>query len=422
MNDAEKSVLGAALIDPVCVPIVCGELTKDYFSSDQPAVIFEAIRELHAAGTSVDLVTLECQLQKVGTYDRAGGIECLCDLMSFVPTSANVRNYIEQLQSTRKAVVFRSGMARALSLLDNGDDFYADEAKATLDAINSIGAKSEQTLADILPEVLNRLGDKTLGIRTGFRALDAVAKGFYPGRLIIIGARPGIGKTALACNIAANMCKDGRTVAYFSLEMSRAEIAERMVLSEALVDQYKAYRGGEETTEKILEAQESMSAWKLLIDDRASVSAGQIVSTCYKFIQQYGHLDCVFVDYLQLMRVRQRRESNRAEELGTITRAMKIFSREINCPIVMLAQLSRVADGTRPTIAHLRESGAIEQDADMVILLHRTEEAPTETTLIIGKNRHGAVGDDHLVWRADCTRFMDEEFKDAYVPKGVFDE
>lgn len=424
MNDAERSVLGSALIEPSCVPVVCGELVDEDFTSTVTLEIFRGIKSLWQSGTAVDLVTLSTELERHNHLELAGGVEFLTDLVTFVPTAANVRNYIESLQSSRQVRMFTNGMRKVISAAEDGDDTYIDSARQVVDAVSSIGATGITRLADCLPEVSNRLGNNTRGISTGYISLDAVTRGLQPGHLVIIGARPGIGKTALACNISANLCRSGRAVAYFSLEMSSTEIAERINLSEAMVDKYEAYRGSREAIRCVLDTQERLVSWDLFIDDRGSLSVGQVVSGCYKFKQSAGRLDCIVVDYLQLLRIPTRKSSSRAEDLGIATRALKILAKELRCPVILLSQLNRNSAGKRPVVSDLRESGSIEQDADIVILLHREDDKPEskESTLIVGKHRHGRTGDIRLVWNAAYTRFMEEPFKNAEIPQGLFDK
>ena len=422
--DSERSVLGSALIDPVCVPVVCGELVDADFTATATVETFRAINALWKDGTAIDLVTVSTELERRSQLARVGGLEFLTDLVTFVPTSANVRFYIEALQNARKVRTFSAKMRKSIQEAESGEESYIDTARAVIDEVGAIGSSGVTRLSDCFPEVTNRLGDTSKGIMTGFTSLDAVTRGFYPGRLYIVAARPGIGKTAIALNMAANMSRYRKKVAVFSLEMSAVEVAERVNLSEAMVDPYSAYRGESKAIDTIFATQSRIAGWNLFIDDRASLSVGQLVAGCYKIKQAAGGLDCVFIDYLQLLRVPQRQGGTRAEDLGIVTRALKILSRELQCPVVVLAQLNRSSVGRRPVVSDLRESGSIEQDADVVLLLYRESEEPDckEATLIVGKNRHGRTGDINLVWNAAWTRYTDEAFKDVPVPKGLFDK
>lgn len=400
---AEQSVLGSALIDPTCVPIVCGELTVEDFTNTANIETFKAIQSLWTSGSVVDLVTLSNELESRDAMEKAGGIERITELLTLTPTSANVRYYIEIVQEARRRRVFSTGIRTALSSAESGEDGYIDSARAVLDEASAIGSQGAMKIAEFIPAALNRLGDTTRGKSTGFTTLDIVTGGFQDGHLVIIGARPAVGKTALACNIAANMCRMKSTCAYFTVEMSREEITERILLSEAQANRYKS-----DAAQKVTDITDRVGKWDLYIDDRGSLSVGQIVSACYKFKQQSGKLDAVFVDYLQLLRIATRKNGTRSEDLGAASRALKILAKELKCPVIALSQLNRSSEGREPTIADLRESGSIEQDADLIFLLHRTEDAPNETTLIIGKNRSGAAGRNvKLVWNPEYTRFTE---------------
>lgn len=424
ISDAERSVLGSALIDSSCLPVVCGEMVDEDFTSMQTREVFKAIKSLWQSETAVDLVTLSTELELKGKLNSAGGIAFLSDLVTFVPTAANVRYYIESVQSARKARVFIAGMRKAAIEAQNGEDTYIDTARSVLSEVGSIGSSGVLRIGDCLPEVSNRLGDNSRGLQTGFKVHDAYTRGFFPGWLIIIAARPGIGKTSLACNMAANMCRSGNSLLYCSLEMSSIEVSERINLSEAMIDPYRAYRGESAAITAILDTQARIANWGLYIDDRASLTVDQIIAQAHKTKQAVGKLDCIMIDYLQLIRTPVRKNSTRTEDLGVITRALKILSREIECPVVLLSQLNRNAVGRRPLVSDLKESGSIEQDADLVLLLHREDESQEckDTTLIVGKNRHGRTGDINLVWNASYTRYTDQAFETVPVPKNVFPE
>ena len=402
----EDSVLGAAMIEPSVVPLICGELSPDDFTTAQTRNTFLAIQSLWEAGKPIDLVTLAAELDRMELLSQVGGEAYLADVMSYTPTAANTKAYIDIIHEAKKRRIFTAGMKRAISSAESGDDGFLDDARATLDVVSAIGSADIRMLGDLLPEVTNRLGDRMRGKQTGYTGLDAVTGGFQEGHLVIIAARPGIGKTSFACNIAANMCRSGLTCAYFSIEMSALEIAERISLSEAMVDKYQA-RKDPTSARLLMDAQEKVWNWKLYIDDRGSLSVGQVVSNAYKYKQRSGSLDCIFIDYLQLMRLPGGKNDSKNERIGEATRGLKILAKEIKCPVVALAQLNRNADGRRPTIADIRDSGNIEQDADLILLLHRESEQTENATLIIGKNRHGATRDIPMMWKHEWTRYLE---------------
>ena len=415
----EHAVLGAAIIDPVYVPIVCGELIADDFYTPQAATVFIAINSLWQAEKPIDLATVTAELERTGDLERVGGVMYLCDIMAYTPTTANTRAYIELLHDSRRRRTFERGMREAVEQAETGNEGYIAKANDTMDAVNVIGASGVETVIDIMPTVLNRLGDTSRGISTGFHMLDYITGGFGKGHLIVIAARPAIGKTSFACNIAANMARAGLVIPFFSIEMSKEEITERVMLSEAQVDKYAAMQSTK-AMQAVIDIGDKIKDWKLFVDDRGSLSAGQVISTSYKVKQLSGKLDCVFIDYLQLMQMDK--NENRNQAVGAMTRQLKQMAKEIKCPVVVLSQLNRAADGRRPTVADLRDSGEIEQNADMVILLHREKDTDTQTTVIVGKNRHGKTGDIDFVWHPEYTRFMEPPMKNVQMPKGVFDK
>jgi len=402
----EDSILGAAIIEPSVVPQICGELSPEDFTTMRTRNTFIAIQSLWKSGVPIDMVTLASEMERMELLNQVGGAEYLADVMSYTPTAANTKAYIDIIHEARKRRVFAAGMKKAVSSATNGDDGFLDEARATLDTVNAIGASDIKMLCDLLPEVTNRLGDTTHGKQTGYIGLDAVTGGFQEGHLVIIAARPGVGKTSFACNIAANMCRRGMACVYFSIEMSALEIAERISLSEAMVDKYKAQKDPA-LAKLVTNAQEKVWNWKLCIDDQGSLSVEQVISNAYKYKQRSGSLDCIFVDYLQLMRLPGGENDSKNERIGEATRGLKILAKEIKCPVVALAQLNRNADGRRPAIADIRDSGNIEQDADLILLLHRENEQSENATLIIGKNRHGAARDIPMIWKHEWTRYLE---------------
>ena len=370
----EHAVLGAALLEPSLVPIICGELIAEDFYTPQAATVFTAVDSLFKAESPIDLATLTAELERTGELERVGGITYLCDLIGYTPTTANTRAYIELLHDSRRRRTFERGMREAVEQAETGNEGYIAKANDTMDAVNMIGASGVETVIDIMPTVLNRLGDTSRGISTGFHMLDYITGGFGKGHLIVIAARPAIGKTSFACNIAANMARAGLVIPFFSIEMSKEEITERVMLSEAQVDKYAAMQSTK-AMQAVIDIGDKIKDWKLFVDDRGSLSAGQVISTSYKVKQLSGKLDCVFIDYLQLMQMDK--NENRNQAVGAMTRQLKQMAKEIKCPVVVLSQLNRAADGRRPTVADLRDSGEIEQNADMVILLHREKDTDT---------------------------------------------
>ena len=416
----EHAVLGAAIIAPEWVPIICGELEAEDFYTPQAATVFLAIKAMFDAGMPIDLATLDAELGKKNKLESVGGLDYLFALSEYPVTTTYTQSYIEKLHDSRCRRIFARGMREAIDSAENGDDdFLAIEAD-TMSKVNSIGSTDMESTLDYMPIVVNRLGDTSRGVTTGFNTFDYVCGGFGKGDLVILAARPSVGKTALACNIAVSMAKRRMVVPYFSLEMSKAQITERMLLSESMVDRYEARNGGQAMT-KVIDTMGNIT-WRVHVDDRVGLSAGQISSACHKLKRRTGKIDCVFVDYLQLMKLSSNKKLNINNLVGENSRAMKNMARTLECPVVLLCQLRRDAQDRRPNMADLRDSGEIEQDADIILLLHREKDNPAQTTVIIEKNRNGKTGDIDLVWKPEHTRFYDPQFADATVPKGVFND
>lgn len=417
----EHAVLGAAFLDASLIPIICGDLDAEDFCSPQTSSVFVAINTLYKAENPIDIVTVSEELEKTGDLERIGGVSFLFSLIEFTPTTANTRAYIDRLHESRKRKTFARGMREAIEQAESGEPNYIEIADGTIQSVNSVGSVNITPISDVIPTVLNRLGDNTRGISSGFYTMDYVSGGFRKGSLIIVAARPGVGKTAFACNMAAKMAKEGLVVPFFSLEMPQEEITERIMLSEAMVDKYDAIRGGT-AMQAVVDIQEKIDKWKILIDDRPSIAIGQIQSSCHKIKQREKRLDCVFIDYLQLMKTSGNKNFKKNDLVGENSRLAKIMARELKCPVVLLCQLNREADGVEPTMAMLRDSGEIEQNADMVILIHRAANQPNSSTIIIGKNRHGRTGKIDFVWKPEYTRFMEQTFTEVDVPKGIFND
>ena len=417
----EHALLGNAINYPHLLPEICGELVADDFSTQDLQTVFNVIKSMWESEKAVDLATVTDELSKRGELERVGGYDFIYSLIEYPITSVGTDSYIARMHETRARRIFNKGMAEAVSASENGTDEFTSIALSTMDKVNAVGSSKSSKVSELIPATLNRMGDTTRGISTGFTMLDIVTGGFYKNNLVIIAARTGQGKTAMACNIAANMCRNGKTVAFFTLEMGAEEVVERMLLSEAQVDKYDAIRSATER-DKVMQIQDRVAKWNMFVNDKASMNVGQIASTSHKIKQQMDGLDCVFVDYLQLMKTRDGKRESRTELLGEVSRALKILAKELKCPVVALSQLNRSCEGRRPTIADLRESGAIEQDADMVILIHRENDAGEESTVIVGKNRQGRIGDVPMVWKAKYTRFLEPAFKSVQVPKGTFND
>ena len=425
--EAERSVLGAMLLDKDALDAMLEQLRPEDFYLAANSAIFTAIGDIRADGDAVDLITLTNRLERNGKLDAAGGMVYISELMNFVPTAANVSYYAE--------IVEEHSMQRALIRL--GNDMIRDgmnDQKPVDDSLNEAERriyditmrKTEDSLApakDIVPstmleigELMNRKG-KLTGVATGFSGLDRLTNGLQKSDLIILAARPAMGKSAFAMNIGQHAAiYDSRAVAVFSLEMSKEQLMTRILCTEASVDSQKIKDGTVDNTEmqRLLEAAGKMQNTKFYIDDSAGATVASIRSKCRRQKARQG-LDLVIIDYMQLIQgtgVGQRRSDSRVQEVSDMTRALKLLARELEVPIILLAQLNRgpeTRQDHRPQISDLRESGSIEQDADMVILLYRPvvydKEAGNEAEAIVAKNRHGPIETLDLYFEGQFTRF-----------------
>ena len=432
---AEQSVLGSVLLDNETLPDVCDKLTDEDFFDHTCSVIFHGINELYREAKPVDIVTLSAKLSSLGASEDTRSVETLTGILNTVPTSTNVNQYVQIVRD-------KSYARKVIHLSENlSNQGYKDEKDASelmqnaeaeifeLSEKFSTG-KNNQThgIYDIMMETIEDIekaseaGGRVTGIPTGFRDLDNQIAGLQPSDLVLIAARPSMGKTAFALNIAeyAALKKDVPT-AIFSLEMSATQLAKRLLSMNSHVDSQKI-RTGQLSFDEWREISESANLYassNLFIDDTPGITLTQLRTKCRKLKAQHD-LKLVFIDYLQLM-VGEGRASGRQEEISAISRGLKAIAREIECPIVALSQLSRGPESRvdkRPMLSDLRESGAIEQDADVVMFLYRDEyynkdksEEKGITEVIIGKQRNGPVGVVRLRWLDSLTKFANLEYK-----------
>lgn len=425
--EAERSVLGAMLLDSEALDAMIEQLHPEDFYLAAHNYIFAAMRDTRMAGEAVDLITLNNALERSGKLEAAGGIIYLTELMNFVPTAANVSYYA--------SIVEEHSMQRAMIRV--GNEMIRDgmnDQKPVDDSLNEAERKiyditmrkSENSLSpaqDIVPSTLNEIGEliqrkgKLTGVATGFSKLDRLTNGLQKSDLIILAARPAMGKSAFAMNIGQYAAlHDNRTVAVFSLEMSKEQLMMRILCTEASVDSQKIKDGTLEDseTQRLMEAATAMQSTNFFIDDTAGVTVASIRSKCRRLKAQKG-LDLVIIDYMQLIQgtgMGQRKSDSRVQEVSDMTRTLKLLARELEVPIMLLAQLNRGPETRtdhRPMISDLRESGSIEQDADMVILLYRPvvydPEAGNEAEAIVAKNRHGPIETIDLAFEGMYTRF-----------------
>ena len=421
--EAEQSVLGAILISPELYEEIAGELTVEDFYLERHQRIFESITDLYLKDKSLDLVTLLDVLLKNTKETESGIKEYLVTLAEFVPRITNIKDYsvIVKEKSLRRKLIDVAHNITDMAYQDASEiDVILDRAEQLIFALAQ--GKSSQDLTHIkyiLVTVFDQIHkiatdkEAAKGLSTGFSSLDHILVGMNPGNLILVGARPGMGKTAFAMNIAVNLAGKNKSVAVFTLEMSKEEIVARSVATEAFVDNYKLRSGflDEEDWTKIIEASARISNCDIYIDDTADLT----VTAMKAKLRQLKKLDLVIIDYLGLMHT-EKNLGNRVQEVSEISRNLKIMAKELGVPVILCAQLNRgpeSRDDKRPMLADLRDSGAIEQDADVVMFLYRDEyykesvDKHNRAEIIFAKNRHGSIGKVEVGWEAKYTRFYD---------------
>ncbi|WP_281817000.1 replicative DNA helicase [Vallitalea longa] len=429
--EAEQSVIGSMILDREAITTGMESLMPDDFYQPDLKVIFEAIIDLFNKNKAVDLVTLENKLKDDGVLDQIGGINHLSKLAMSVPTSAHIKNYaqivkeksvLRKLIKTSKEIIAESydGKNKLEDTLNSAEEkiFNIMQDRRT-EEFSSIKDLVVPTLNKI--EMIHKNQGKVTGIPTGFIDLDYKTAGLQPSDLILIAARPSMGKTAIALNIAQHAAiKENAATAIFSLEMSKEQLVNRLLCSEAMVDAQKVRTGDleDEDWAKIASGSSVLSSASIYIDDTPGITVSEMKAKCRKLKLEKG-LDLILIDYLQLMSGNGRTES-RQQEISEISRSLKALAREMEAPVVALSQLSRACESRadhRPMLSDLRESGAIEQDADVVMFLYRDEyynpetEAKNQGELIIAKQRNGPTGTIHLVWMGQYTKFASMENK-----------
>lgn len=427
--EAEQTVIGSMLMSREAVYTATEYVSEDDFYTPEQRTAFAAIYTLFRENRSIDLITVQDQLNKMGKLEEVGGIEYLTNISLNVPTSAHVKEYARIVQE--KSVLRR--------LIRSANDIAADsfEGKEKLEEILN---KAEERIFNIIQN--RRTSDLMLikslispaldsiaraygqhgavtGLPSGFIDLDHMTAGFQPSDLILVAARPSMGKSSFVLNITQYAAvKEKKSVAFFSLEMSKEQLTSRMISAEAMIDAQKIRNGNLENTdfERLLNGASVLGEARIFIDDTPGISVADLRAKCRKLKLTHG-LDLIIIDYLQLMTGSARSES-RQQEISEISRSLKAIAREMQAPVIALSQLSRAVESRadhRPMLSDLRESGAIEQDADVVMFLFREEyynatpENKGQAEVIIAKQRNGPTGSAKLLWLGEYTRFMNME-------------
>ena len=431
--EAEQAVLGSMLIDPRCVSEVIDKLRPDDFYIRQNKEIYETIYSMFNYSLTIDPVTVLENMKQNGYYDENQSRGYILQLMDTTPTAANVGEYIDIIKDKTLLRRVAETAGDLTAMIQEGTATGQDILEAAEQRVYAIrqgrAARGLIPISEVIIDVYDRLeelaaSDSAIpGLSTGLRDLDRAISGLNNSDLILLAARPGMGKTSMALNILLDAGKkSGKKVAFFSLEMSREQLALRLISSECFVDNKKLVTGklSDEDWESVAAAADSLNRSAILIDDDSSITVADILAKC----RRVEDLGLIVIDYLQLMQSaggkNNARGENRQQIVSDISRSLKIMAKDLNVPVLCLSQLSRANESRqdkRPMLSDLRESGAIEQDADIVLFLYREgyynadTENPNLAECIIAKNRHGETGKVELQWTPEFTTFTDMEWR-----------
>lgn len=430
--DAERSLLGSVLIDPDCFHSLAGSVRESDFYAYQHQVIFRHIAELSAANRPIDVQVVASRMAILPTaadndLKTCGGLDYLAEIINSVPTAANALHYAEtvlECSRLRRLLAACQDAQLAATKASPHEKTSARLAAQLAGILDSERVGSSPTLAEVLAGVVSEVErqiaepGRRVGVSTGLADFDAATGGLLPGQLIVLAARPSMGKSALAAQWAEAAARRGRPVLFCSLEMSALEIGQRMLCSDSGASMFRVHSGkaNEIDLSLLRQSAEVLSSLPLSIEDKPGQSVASITSAARRVLSQHGSLGLVVVDYLQLISPDDDR-LRRDEQVGRMTRQLKAAARVLGCPVVVLAQLNRAVEkekGNRPALSHLRESGAIEQDADCVVFVHREEyyrpgapEVRGQGELIIAKQRNGPCTSVRVAWQAESLTFFD---------------
>jgi replicative DNA helicase len=423
--ESEESVLGSILLSSESANEVMDKLDADDFYLPAHQAIFRAITTLYNGNQPIDAITVTEELRRGNELDRAGGVAYVTRLLDIVPSAANIEYYagIVEEHSQRRHLLRAGSVIHDLSFkLEDEISMVLDRAEQTVlavagrkvgDGMSQLGGLFNPILEEL--EMLESAGNEVTGLSTGFRDLDRKLTGLHPANLVIIAARPAMGKSALTANIAMNVAMDGKAVAMFSLEMAKEEVAQRMLCSMARIDSMKLRTGkiGDAAWPRLTDAAGKLYDAPIFVDDSPVVTVTDIRAKCRRLKRQHG-LALIVVDYMQLMQGTAR--ENRQQEIAEISRSLKNLARELEVPIIAVSQLNRNLESRedkRPRLGDLRESGSLEQDADVVIFIYRDEYYDEQSDkrgiaeVAIAKHRAGSTGIVEMTFMPEFTRFSD---------------
>ena len=428
--EAEQAVLGSMLTDKDAVISAIEVLKEEDFYRTDNRAIYEAILNLYNRAEPVDIITVKAELESLGKFEQVGGLEYLASLPDKVPTTANATKYIKIVEEKS---TLRNLIKTANEIIELGYDPTEDVSdimegaeKKIFNIMQNNDKKSYVAIKDVLVDSFTQLEElynrkqHITGVPSGFTELDYKTAGFHSSDLVLIAARPAMGKTAFALNIATNAAVRANVpVSIFSLEMSKEQLVNRILCSEAMVDSNKVRTGKleEDDWTKLAGSIGPLSEAEIYIDDTPGISITEIRAKCRK-LKLEKNIGMVVIDYLQLVQGSNKRNGSREQEISEISRSLKILAKEIGVPVIALSQLSRAAEQRpdhRPMLSDLRESGAIEQDADIVMFLYRDDyynkdsEKKDIAEVIIAKHRGGSTGTVELLWLGNYTKFVNLE-------------
>ena len=430
--EAEESVLGSCFLSKYALQKATETLTAESFYNDRNSKIFQTMVELQEKNTPIDLTTVTSSLKNKNELTEAGGVEYLTEILNFVPTATNVDYYIRTVD---ESATLRGLIQTAEEIAQEGynndesiNDILDNSEKKILNIVKRRSANEFRTIKEVLEktqsdlEKLSKNKGQINGLETGWYDLDRLTTGLHPNELIIIAARPAMGKTAFALNLATHVAMtQEKTVALFTLEMPAEQVASRIISAQGQIDGFKLRTGNllNQDWKRINEASSRLATTNLVIDDTAAgMSIGEIRAKCRRMASSEKGLALVVIDYLQLISGGKNYGANRQQEVSDISRSLKILAMELEIPVIALSQLSRSVesrDDKRPMMSDLRESGSIEQDADIVAFLYRDDyynkEARTEdnnsiSELIIGKHRNGPTATIELLFKKNTSTFL----------------
>ena len=433
-TDAEQAVLGSVFLSKYALQQVLEEINSEEFYLDSHAKIFDAIKYLAEKGAPIDVTTVTAELDKRKVLSTVGGVEYLTEIVTCVPTAANVSQYVKIVE---EAYLKRSLIEAATTIVgdgfastDNIGDILDNAEKKIGDVVRNRKGSEFRPIQDVLfkaqsdLEELSKQKGEITGIPTGFFDLDRITKGFHGNELIIVAARPAMGKTAFAVNMAVNMAVNShKSVALFNMEMSAEQLVNRMLASVGQIEMPKLLTGRLEHQDwkRVNEAISRLADTKMFMDDTPGQTVSEIRAKCRRLANSSDGLDVVIIDYLQLISGSAKYSGQRQQEVSEISRSLKTMAMELNIPVIALAQLSRSVEGRedkRPLLSDLRESGSIEQDADIVAFLYRDDyynkenaidEFTSKSEFIIQKHRNGPTATVNLIFKRNTSSFFNME-------------